>query len=391
MTMTTRHPASGIARQSLGRGTAGQALLHIEQARIETGSWRRAHEHIVKMTGVPVAAHTESNLFEGAPAVAYVLATANQAAYAPALATLDRYIDELTRERLRRAHRRIESGLRPGLREFDLISGLTGLGVYQLRRHRGGGVLHQVLEYLVRLCEPLTIDGQALPGWWTANDIADHPSEDWPGGHGNLGIAHGISGPLALMAIAARRGVEVPEQLEAIKSICAWLDHWQQGDGEQAWWPGTVTKREFDTDQLEQAGPQRPSWCYGTPGLARAQQLAGLALNDLGRQRHAQTALLGCVTDDTQLTQLSDTTLCHGWAGLVQATKRIAADAGAQSPLTAKLPELTQRLEELALFDASMHRAELLEGSTGVRLVQISAASTVESMSNWDACLLLSG
>jgi hypothetical protein len=343
------------------------------------------------MTGVPVAAHTESSLFEGAPAVAYVLVTANQAAYEPALATLDRYIDELTRERLRRAHRRIESRLLPGLREFDLISGLTGLGVYQLRRHRGGDLLHEVLEYLVRLCKPLAVDGRSLPGWWTANDIADHPSEYWPGGHGNLGIAHGISGPLALMAIAARRGVDVPGQLEAMESICSWLDHWQQGDGQTAWWPGTVTKRESDSDQLEQAGPERPSWCYGTAGLARAQQLAGLALNDLRRQRHAEAALLGCITDAAQLIQLSDATLCHGWAGLVQAAKRVAADAGAQSPLAAKLPELTQRLDELAPLDASTHRAELLEGGTGVRLVQISAASIDVSTSDWDACLLLNG
>ena len=101
--------------------------------------------------------------------------------------------------------------------------------------------------------------------------------------------------------------------------------------------------------------------------------------------------MLGCITDADQLSQLSDATLCHGWAGLVQATKRVAADAGARSPLTANLPELTQRLEELAPLDASMHRAGLLEGSTGVRLVQISASSTDESMSDWDACLLLNG
>ncbi|TCC17124.1 lanthionine synthetase C family protein [Kribbella sindirgiensis] len=391
MTAATRQLTSTVASQSLGRGTAGQALLHIEQARIGYGSWRRVHEHIIKMTGAPVAAHSQSCLFEGAPAIAYVLATAEQAAYESALATLDSHIDELTRERLQRAHRRIESGLLPGLREFDLISGLTGLGVYQLRRRRGGEVLHDVLEYLVRLCEPLTLDDQALPGWWTANDIADHPSASWPGGHGNLGIAHGISGPLALMAMAARRGMFVRGQLEAIASICVWLDRWQQGNGETAWWPGTITKRELDTDHLEQAGPQRPSWCYGTPGLVRAQQLAGLALDDQSRQHKAETALLGCVTDNAQLDQLSDTTLCHGWAGLVQATQRVAADAGARSPLTAQLSHLTRRLDELAFFDGSMHRPDLLEGRTGIRLVQISATSTVDSKSNWDACLLLSG
>ncbi len=389
--MTTQVLASDAVKQSLGRGTAGQVLLYIEQARAGHGNWARAHEHILRMTCAPVAAHVESSLFQGAPAVAYVLASAEQAPYEPALATLDRYIDELTQERLRRAHQRIESGLLPGLREFDLISGLTGLGVYQLRRRRGGDVLHDVMEYLVRLCQPLRIDGHVLPGWWTGNDTADHPSGYWPGGHGNLGIAHGISGPLALLALARRHGIYVPGQLEAIATICSGLDHWQQGDGKTAWWPGTITKHEFDLGQLDQTGPQRPSWCYGTPGIARAQQLAGIALNDAACQHRAEAALLGCITDPAQLAQLSDASLCHGWAGLVQATKRAAADAGDSSALNSALPDLIQRLDELVRTDESQERMELLEGSTGVHLAQISAASTVEAVSTWDACLLLSG
>jgi len=31
-----------------------------------------------------------------------------------------------------------------------------------------------------------------LPGWWTASGPDDRPSQSWPGGHGNLGMAHGI-------------------------------------------------------------------------------------------------------------------------------------------------------------------------------------------------------
>ncbi|MFB6726640.1 lanthionine synthetase C family protein [Kribbella sp. NPDC056345] len=391
MTAATRQLPSDAAKQSLGRGLAGRALLDIEQARTGQGSWARAHEQITKMTGVPVAAHVKSSLFEGAPAIAYVLATAEQPTYERALTTLDHHIDALTRERLRRAHRRIDRGLLPELREFDLISGLTGLGVYQLRRRGGGEVLDAVLAYLVRLCEPLSLNRQILPGWWTANDTADHPSEYWPGGHGNLGVAHGISGPLAFMALAVRHGRQVSGQIDAIQAICSWLDHWQQAAGEGAWWPGTITRHEVESDALQQPGPQRPSWCYGTPGIARAQQLAGLALNDRTRQHLAEAALLSCIADDTQLAQLGDTTLCHGWAGLIQATIRAAADAGPQSPLSAELPELGRRLDEFAQSQGSQQHANLLEGSTGVDLVRMAATSTAESIFTWDACLLLSG
>jgi lantibiotic biosynthesis protein len=390
MSSTTRSPRLTSA-QSLGRGAAGIALLHIERARTGRGSWTTAHEHVVAMTRSAVVAHGGCSLFQGAPAVAYVLHLANQTAYANALATLDAHIDRATRERLRRAHERIDHGRLPALREFDLISGLTGLGVYQLHRHGSGELLEHVLRYVVRLCEPLSLDGIALPGWWTGNDTADYASEAWPGGHGNLGIAHGIGGPLALMASAARRGIHVPGQTDAIRSICSWLDQWQKGDGTAAWWPGTISMSELESGTLGQSGPQRPSWCYGTPGIARAQQVAGLALGDQARQHQAEATLLGCITDHRQLDQLDDASLCHGWAGLVQTTWRAVADADPGSSLANELPRLVSHLEEIPRPEDEQKKEELLEGATGVYLTQITATPTVEHAPAWDTCLLLTG
>ncbi|MGW1807070.1 lanthionine synthetase LanC family protein [Streptomyces sp. NPDC002078] len=53
------------------------------------------------------------------------------------------------------------------------------------------------------------------------------PSPRWPGGHGNFGLAHGIAGPLALLAMALRHGHAVPGQTQAIIRICDWLDRWR--------------------------------------------------------------------------------------------------------------------------------------------------------------------
>lgn len=390
MSSTTRSPRHTSA-QSLGRGAAGVALLHVERARTGRGSWATAHEHVLAMTRSAVAADGGCSLFQGAPAVAYVLHLANQTAYAKDLATLDAHIDRATRERLRRAHERIDHGRLPELREFDLISGLTGLGVYQLHRHGGGDLLKHVLGYVVRLCEPLSLDGFPMPGWWTGNDTADYPSRSLPGGHGNLGMAHGIAGPLALMASAARRGILVPGQADSIRSICSWLDQWQTGDETAAWWPGTISMSELESGTLEQTGPQRPSWCYGTPGIARAQQLAGLALGDQARQHQAEAALLGCIIDHRQLEQLGDTSLCHGWAGLVRTTFRAVADAEPRSSLASEVPRLVSRLEDRLRSDGERENEELLEGATGVHLTQITATPTVEHAPAWDTCLLLTG
>ncbi|MGH3802688.1 MAG: hypothetical protein ACRDTD_21700, partial [Pseudonocardiaceae bacterium] len=82
--------------------------------------------------------------------------------------------------------------------------GLTGIGQLLLQRAPGSDALGRILGYLVRLTEPLRIDGALVPGWWVSHD--PDPLLPTPGGHANFGIAHGITGPLALLAHAMRRG-----------------------------------------------------------------------------------------------------------------------------------------------------------------------------------------
>ncbi len=66
------------------------------------------------------------------------------------------------------------------------------------------------------LTRPLTVDGEPLPGWWVSHDPHRRQSPAFNGGHGNFGATHGITGPLALLSLAARRGVVVGGQLDAI-------------------------------------------------------------------------------------------------------------------------------------------------------------------------------
>lgn len=378
--------------QSLSTGAAGIALLHIEHAHAGTSGWDPARAWVTAMTRDPINAHPDNcGLYHGAPAVAFTLHAAGRPAYARALETLDSHIAALVRHRLNRAHERIDCGQLPALREYDLISGLTGLGVYLLHRHGGGERLREILAYLVRLARPLHVDGQVLPGWWTGHGPKGRPSADWPGGHANLGLAHGIAGPLALLSIAARRGVAVAGQVDTIRELCEWLDQWCCGRGSAGWWPGTVSWAEWQARMVARAGPDRPSWCYGTPGLARAQQLAALALNDPTRQQHAEHALAECIADDRQLALLRDVSLCHGWAGLLLTTWRAAADAGHDSNLAARLPALRARLTHHLHRHGPPAHAGLLEGTTGIRLVEHTITSNTPSATAWDACLLLAG
>ncbi|HXP19984.1 MAG TPA: lanthionine synthetase C family protein [Streptosporangiaceae bacterium] len=370
--------------QSLAQGAAGIALLHIERARRSSGSWTQAHA-VLATCAHDLIVGQDTCLYFGAPSVAFAMhtAAAGTGRYARALHALDARITQLTTRRIGRAHARIERGERPRASEFDLFHGLTGLGTYLLCREPDAQVLHEVLRYLVRLTIPLDGDEEQLPGWWIPYSPSGGISPSFTGGHGNAGMAHGAAGILSLLSVAARHGTVVDGQIEAIHRICGWLDLYRQDTRTGSWWPGWINLAEHRAGTVTQPGPPRPGWCYGTAGLARAQQLAGLALNDTARQRMAERALLACLADPAQLARIRDAGICHGAAGLLHTTHRVARDAQAQG-FAARLASL----RVLLLEQPPAHEDGFLDGTAGSALALLTADANGTTASGWDACLL---
>jgi lantibiotic biosynthesis protein len=198
------------------------------------------------------------------------------------------------------------------------------------------------------------------------------------------------AGPLALLSATMRRGTNVSGHGDAIHTICAWLDHWRQESAGQAWWPEVIDRHEHRTGTASLAGPHRPSWCYGTPGIARAQQLAAIAVGDPTRRHHAEQALTGCLTDDRQLTQLATAGLCHGWAGLVHTARRAATDANTSDLVTAAAAAGARMQQHLHQHGTPADHS-LLEGTTGIALATVgSSPATTPAQPPWDTCMLVS-
>ncbi|MGH3972264.1 MAG: lanthionine synthetase C family protein [Pseudonocardiaceae bacterium] len=374
--------------QSLAKGAAGVALLHIERAHASLGTWATAHAWVRAATRYEISAADNAGLYIGAPAISFVLHAAEAdeiPRYAAALTTLDAHVTSLAHRRVDAALARIDRGEMAAFAEYDLLYGLTGIGQLLLQRAPGSDALGRILGYLVTLTEPLRIDETLFPGWWTFHD--PDPILPTPGGHANFGIAHGITGPLALLAQAMRRGIIVEGHIDSISEICAHLDAWRQDCESGPWWPQWITRDELRTGRVRQTGPLRPSWCYGTPGIARAQQIAAIATGDTSRQTRAEQALATCLSDPAQLHRIIDSGLCHGWSGLYQTAWRAARDA-----LT---PAISMRLSHLAELltrhaeAAEHHDAGLLDGAAGLTLALHTATRTTPPISGWDSCLLI--
>jgi hypothetical protein len=180
------------AGQSLGGGSAGVSLLHIERAWTGHGTWRQAHAWITRAAAGAISASDRAGLYQGAPAIGFILDTAARGScrYRAALAEIDRHLTALTLRRAATAMTRIGAGALPVFGEYDIFTGLTGLGALQLRRDPGGPALEAVLRYLVALTRSLRADGGWLPSWWVSHDPHRRHSPEFPGGHSNLGAAH---------------------------------------------------------------------------------------------------------------------------------------------------------------------------------------------------------
>ncbi|MFC5956809.1 lanthionine synthetase C family protein [Streptomyces pratens] len=378
-------------RQSLSDGPVGTALLHIERAHTGHGTWPQAHTWIKAAALRPVSASDTNGLFLGAPAVAFTLSCAtapDSARYQQALTGVDEHVIALAHRRVDAATHRARRGERPTFHEYDVFYGLTGIGAYLLRRHPGSSALERVLAYLVTLASPVHADRIGrVPGWWVGHDPSLTHAPEFPGGHANLGVAHGIAGPLLLMARALRHGVAVDGQAEAIHTTLAWLDQWRQDGSAGPWWPQHLTLNELRAGRPTQSGPARPSWCYGTPGIARAGQAAAIAVRDTVRQHQYEDAIARCLTDPHQLARLTDSSLCHGWAGVYQTAWRAAHDASVTVLHTA-----VSRLADALIRHTTAIAGRdpgLLLGDAGTALALITAARDAAPASGWDACLLI--
>lgn len=370
--------------QSLATGAVGAALLAVERALGGAGEWATAHRLIKRTAASPVDAAAHTGLYYGAPALLYLLGAATadgQDRYSATRETLTGHVRRLARQRLSAAEQRQRDGRHTTFAEFDLFYGLTGIGALLLDCLPDSDEFADILAYTVRLSEPRTGRQESLPGWWVDHD--PDPTLPTPGGHANFGMAHGAAGPLALLALAARHGHRVSGHRDAIEGLCGWFDTWRQESVHGPWWPQWITREQLRTRRLTN-GPGRPSWCYGTPGIARALQLAAIVTDQPARQVTAEQALAACLTSP-QLDRLTAPGVCHGIAGLYQTAYR-AADDARTTDITHRLPHLVRLLTS---NPPDPHDESFLTGTTGHALAEETAAATTPPRTRWDTCLLI--
>ena len=280
--------------------------------------------------------------------------------------------------------------------DFDLIKGLVGLGVYALERlPRAAAVrcLEGVVARLAELAEPHPsgLAWKTRPEW-----MLPERRKRWPQGWYDLGVAHGMPGIVAVLAGAVRADVAAAEARRLLDGVWRYLLAQRLPEPGASFpasiFPGTEAK------------PGRAAWCYGTPGATLTLFSAARVLGDTAREAEVLALAREAAKRPVAASGVVDAGLCHGSAGLThifnrffQATgESVFADAARtwlEHTLALKTPG--QGIGGYAAWGrdaedtpAWVARPGLLEGTAGVALALLAAASPVEP--TWDRVLLMS-
>lgn len=397
---------------SMAQGYAGLALMcsYLDTCFPNDG-WDVTGHHCLELASHDDLGRLSPSLYSGLSGLAFAAwhLSRGETRYRKLLGTLDRALVPAAADLARRL-----ADTRGGpVHEFDIVSGAAGVGAYLLCR-RDNIAAMDALRTLLNSLVQLSGTKARLPRWYTPAESLDEtmlPLSPW--GNLNCGLAHGIPGPLALLALAQLSGVVVDASVDAIHTIANWLISNRADDEWGVNWPTIVPLAKLEeeraagdghglatpTPSLSGRRPSRTAWCYGSPGVARALWLAGRAVDKQEYCEIALDAAAAVYRRPLRARQIDSPTFCHGVAGLLQITLRFANETQnepfgkAAATLCDQLIELYDPATRLGYYSLEpagnrVDQPGLLDGAAGVPLVLLAACVPCEP--SWDRFFLLS-
>jgi lantibiotic biosynthesis protein len=200
----------------------------------------------------------------------------------------------------------------------ELITGLSGIGVYGLSRwSRPAG--RKIVERVVRALEENSVLHQGRRTWFNSPDqLSEMSLRTTPQGCFNLGLSHGVPGALVFLAGAAARGVQGARDL--LIDAREWLLLQQR-----PFQNGSRFGYAVVDGQDEEIEGSRVGWCYGDLGLSAALLLVARKAQRADWEPVALDLARNLARRSVQDSGVKDAALCHGAFGNAHIFARLYA------------------------------------------------------------------
>ncbi len=287
--------------------------------------------------------------------------------------------------------------------DYDVVSGASGILSTLIATQGQQAIVEEAIQklliYLVWLANGE--DEQKRKNWFASADLfpLEHIREQYPRGYFNVGLAHGIPGPLAVLSLAWNAGYRIAGQREAIEGISRWIIEHHVKDSWGINWPGVVPlSASYSAEEWRRLHPARSGWCYGVPGVARSLWLAWTVLKDETLRDIALESMETVLSRPIDARNIYSPTLCHGIGGLLTVCLHFAHET--KNPIICEhVPVLVNQMLSVCspkyLLGVRDEKTKgkfvddpgFLTGSTGVALALLAASTSVAPA--WGRVLLI--
>ncbi|MDU5441079.1 MAG: lanthionine synthetase C family protein [Ruminococcus sp.] len=200
--------------------------------------------------------------------------------------------------------------------DYDAIEGVAGivnlLLMLNQNEYNSKEEIIRGIQYLVSLAGHKKSSCGNVPKWHISKEhlFTEGEKKVFPNGILNLGVSHGIAGPLIALSKAYNKGIQVPGQMDAIQLISNDLIKMKL-PGKYGW-NGEVGIEEY-VNGCNNTKFIRDAWCYGTPGIAYALLLSSFTLESEVIREQSYNAMMNRIGKNQEI---FSPTFCHGYSGL---------------------------------------------------------------------------
>ena len=387
-TQSTHDDPGGNTPQaaSLADGHAGLAVFQAHVARaIGSDSTERLSHHLDVADDALAEAEMPPTLFEGFTGIGWADAHIERL-----IADEDADLDEIDAIVLQQLSEGWDGN-------YELVNGVTGLGVYALERLPSASADRMVALTIDRLRE-MAIAEQSRLTWFTPPaHLAVASPGDFPSGHVNLGLAHGVPGVIAFLGAACLAGHAAAAR-PLLDGAVPWLLAQQLAASATGLYPSWIAPGV-------ERRPARLAWSYGDAGIASALLLAARGAGRDDWQQAALAVARRAAERTVETSGVRDAMLCHGAAGVAHLFNRMFQATGdawladAARRWFAQVFAMQRPGAGIAGYqgfvegrggepDTWQTNPGLLTGTAGLALALLAAATEIEP--EWDRFLLLS-